>query len=178
MPKFEIQPCTEEDIPRFFDIISDAFAHDHEYCDAVFHKHDTPEGRKSGTQLMTHIYHNDPVGHFVKAVETETGKIVGAAKWNIYKAGEVPPQAELGGPFWPNEEEEEFAKAIFHSFFAPRQKVLEELNGRLVGKLSCSNSAHGSSLTSSSSRNAHGRPSLPRSGCGEITRKVGNRTRR
>jgi hypothetical protein len=58
--------------------------------------------------------------------------MIGAAKWNIYKAEEVPPQPQLGGPHWPNEEEEEFVKTIFHAFFAPRQKILEENNGRLV----------------------------------------------
>jgi hypothetical protein len=139
MPNFQVQPCTEEDIPRVFEIVSDAFGHDHEYVDAVFYQHDTPEGRKRGAEQMLHTFRHDPYGHFIKVVDTDTGKIVGAAKWNLYKAGEVPPQPALAGPlyesYWPSEEEEEFAKAIFHSFFAPRQKVLEENNGRLVGRL-------------------------------------------
>jgi hypothetical protein len=135
MPNMEIQPCIEEDIPRVFDIISDAFAHDHEYMEAVFHKHETSEGRKKGTEQLLKIYRHDPNGHFLKCVDKDIGKMIGAAKWNIYKAGEVPPQPKLGGPYWPDEEEEDFAKAIFHAFFAPRQKILEENNGRLVGML-------------------------------------------
>ncbi|KAJ4294061.1 hypothetical protein N0V90_007750 [Kalmusia sp. IMI 367209] len=132
MPNFKVQSCAEADIPRFFDIISDAFAHDHEYVEAVFHKHETPEGRKKGTEQMLNIYRHDPNGHFLKVVDETTDKMIGAAKWNIYKAGEVPPQPQLGGDFWPDEEEAEFAKEIFNAFFAPRQRILEENNGRLV----------------------------------------------
>ncbi|KAK3308295.1 acyl-CoA N-acyltransferase [Chaetomium strumarium] len=132
MPNFQVQPCTEEDIPRVFEILSDTFAHDHEYVDAVFHKHDTPEGRKNGAEQLLNTYRQDPYGHFIKVVDTDTGKTVGAAKWNIYKAGEVPPQPVLSGPYWPNDEEEEFAKAICQAFFAPRQKILKENDGRLV----------------------------------------------
>ncbi|CAJ2509043.1 Uu.00g140690.m01.CDS01 [Anthostomella pinea] len=132
MPNFQIQDCSEADIPRFTEIVSDAFAHDHEYVDAVFYKHDTTEGRKNSAEILLNMYCHDPNGHFLKVVDTDSGKMVGAAKWNIYKAGEVPAQIELAGDFWPNEEEAEFAKAIFHAFFAPRQKVLKENDGRLV----------------------------------------------
>jgi len=45
MPSFEVQPCTEADVPRVFEIISLAFGYDHEYMDAIFPAHDTPEGR-------------------------------------------------------------------------------------------------------------------------------------
>jgi hypothetical protein len=133
MPNFEVRPCDEEDIPRFVEIVSEAFSHDHEYVEAVFYNHGTPEGRNNAADMMLTMYRHDPNGHFVKVVDTDTSEMVGAAKWNIYKAGEVPPAPELGGPYWPNEEEEEFAKAIFTGFFAPRQKVLQENNGRLVG---------------------------------------------
>lgn len=133
MTNFEVQPCSEQDLTRFFEIISDAFAHDHEYIESVFQQHDTPEGRKMGAEQMLNIYRHDPNGHFIKCVDKETGKMIGAAKWNVYKPGEVAPQPQLSGPYWPNEEEEEFAKAMFHAFFSPRQRILEENNGRLVG---------------------------------------------
>ena len=133
MPNFKVQFCNEDDIPRFVEIVSEAFAHDHEYVEAVFYKHETPGGRKNAADLMLMIYRHDPNGNFIKVVDKDTGTMAGAAKWNIYNAGEVPPAPQLGGPYWPNSEEEEFARAIFTAFFAPRQKIIEENNGRLVG---------------------------------------------
>jgi hypothetical protein len=135
MPNLEVQLCNEDDIPRFVEIISEAFAHDHEYVEAVFYKHETPEGRRNAADLMLMIYRHDPNGYFLKVIDKDTGKMVGAAKWNIYNAGSIPPVPQLSGPYWPNAEEEEFAKAIFTSFFTPRQKIIEENNGCLVGML-------------------------------------------
>lgn len=133
MPSFEVHPCTEADIPRVFEIISLAFGHDHEYMDAIFPAHDTPEGRRAGSERMLQIFHGDPYGHFMKVVETDTGIVAGAAKWNIYKSGEVPPQPAIGGDYWESGVDKEFAQALFHGFFALRQGVIEETNGSLVG---------------------------------------------
>ncbi|KAF2626942.1 hypothetical protein BU25DRAFT_491853 [Macroventuria anomochaeta] len=132
MPSFEVQRCTEADIPRVFEIVSLSFANDHEYVDAVFPAHGTPEGRKIGSERMLQMFHGDPNGNFMKVVDKDSGKIVAAAKWNVYKAGEIPPQPEIDGDYWENEEDKEFAQRLFHGFFAPRQKVIEETNGNLV----------------------------------------------
>ncbi|KAJ4382912.1 hypothetical protein N0V86_002139 [Didymella sp. IMI 355093] len=134
MPSFEVQSCTQSDIPRVFEIISLAFGHDHEYMDAIFPAHDTIEGRRAGAERMLQIFHGDPYGHFVKVIDEDTGIIAGAAKWNVYKSGEVPPQPAIGGDYWESEEDREFAQALFHGFFALRQKVIEETNGNLVGR--------------------------------------------
>ncbi|KAJ4366099.1 hypothetical protein N0V83_007734 [Neocucurbitaria cava] len=132
MPSFEVQRCTEADIPRFFEIVSLAFANDHEYVDAVFPAHTTPAGRVRGSERMLDIFHGDPYGNFLKVVDTGTGKMVAAAKWNLYEGGPLPPQPEIGGDYWENEEEKEFAQCIFHAFFAPRQRVLEETGASLA----------------------------------------------
>lgn len=135
MPSFEVQRCTEADIPRIFEIVSLAFANDHEYVDAILPAHDTPEGRKIGSERMLQMFQGDPYGNFVEVVDNDTGVTVAAAKWNIYKGGEVRGQVEMGGDYWESEEDKEFAQALFHGFFAPRQKVIEETNGNLVGML-------------------------------------------
>ncbi|KAJ4409026.1 hypothetical protein N0V91_002841 [Didymella pomorum] len=132
MPSFEVQPCTEADIPRVFEIISLAFANDHEYMDAIFPAHGTPEGRRAGSERMLQIFQGDPYGNFTKVIDKDTGKIAGAAKWNLYKNGEVPPQPAIGGDYWDSEDDKEFAQALFHNFFAMRQKVIQETNGNLV----------------------------------------------
>ena len=52
----------------------------------------------------------------------------------MYKDGEVPHQPALDGNYWGNEEDKEFAQVLFQAFFTPRQRVIEETNGNLVGK--------------------------------------------
>lgn len=133
MPNYTINPCTGADMHRVFEIVSLAFGHDHEYMDAIFPSHDTPEGRSIGAERMLQMFHGDSYGHFVKVVEADTRTIVGAAKWNIYEKGIIPPQPELNGDYWQSEDDKEFAQALFHEFFAPRQKVIERTNGNLVG---------------------------------------------
>jgi hypothetical protein len=137
MPSFEVQRCTEADIPRVFEIVSLAFANDHEYVDAVFPAHNTTAGRKAGSERMLQLFHGDPYGNIIKCVDTETGTIVAAAKWNLYNGGNVPAQPAIDGDYWENAEEKEFAQAIFHSFFAPRQRVIEETGAHLAGKFRC-----------------------------------------
>lgn len=134
MSPFTVQYCTAADIPRVFELISLAFANDHEYVDAVFPAHNTPAGRKVGIQRELQVFHGDPYGHFLKVVN-ETGEIIAAAKWNLYKSGEVPPHPELDGDYWETDEEKEFAQSIFRAFFSPRQEAIEETNGHLVGKI-------------------------------------------
>lgn len=133
MPSFEVHLCTEADIPRVFEIVSLAFGHDHEYMAAIFPAHDTTKGRRAGSERMLQIFHGDPYGYFTKVVKTDTGIMVGAAKWNIYKSGEVPPQPGIGGDYRESGEDKDFAQALFHEFFALRQGIIEETNGSLVG---------------------------------------------
>jgi hypothetical protein len=123
MPSFQVQPCTEADIPRVFEIISLAFDHDHEYMDSIFPAHDALEGRSVGAERILQIFHGDPYGHFMKVVDTDTGIVAGAAKWNIYEKGVIPPQPAIDGNYWKSEEDKEFAQALFQGFFAPRQKI-------------------------------------------------------
>lgn len=124
-------------MPRVFEILSLAFANEHEYVDCCWQNHDTPAGRKAGGKRMLELMRGDPNGHIMKVVDLDdpnnSGRAVAAAKWNFYKAGEVPPQPIMGGDWWDTEENKEFAIAMFHGFFAPRQRVLEETNGNLVG---------------------------------------------
>jgi hypothetical protein len=133
MPSFAIERCAEADMPRVFELVSLAFANDHEYVDAVFPAHNTPAGRKAGSERMLQLFHGDPYGNIIKCVDNETGTIVAAAKWNFYNGGDIPAQPAIDGDYWENEEDKEFAQALFQSFFAPRQRVIEETGARLAG---------------------------------------------
>ncbi|KAK7448610.1 hypothetical protein Landi51_06286 [Colletotrichum acutatum] len=128
----EVRRCTENDIPRVFEIVSLAFANDHKFVDAVFPEHSTSEGRKLGSERMLAMFHGDPYSIFLKCIDTNTGQIVAAAKWNVYKGGPLPPPPELGGDYWKNDEEKRFAQAIFRGFLAPRQRAIEESGARLL----------------------------------------------
>lgn len=144
---FEVHPCIAEDIPRVFEIVSLAFGHDHEYMDAVFPAHSTPEGRKIGSERMLQTFHGDPYGHFMKLIDTDTGIIAAAAKWNIYRGGEVPPQPAIDGDYWDSTDDKEFAQALFYSFFTLRQRVIVGTDGNLVGTLQLQISSGFISLT-------------------------------
>ncbi|KAH3909533.1 hypothetical protein HBH56_157750 [Parastagonospora nodorum] len=132
MTNFEIQHCTEEDIPRVFELVSLSFGHDHEYMDAIFPHHDTPAGRKAGSERLLKSFHEDQHGVFLKLVETKSEKIVAAAKWNIYNGGPVPQQPELDGDYWQTEDDKEFAKGMFKEFFTARQRLIEETEAHLA----------------------------------------------
>ncbi|KXH68602.1 hypothetical protein CSAL01_05962 [Colletotrichum salicis] len=109
----EVQRCTEKDIPRVFEIVSLAFANDHEFVDAIFPAHSSPEGRKLGSERMLATFHGDP---YIASSSS----------------GPVPPPPQLDGGYWKNKEEKRFAQALFHGFFAPRQQAIEESGARLV----------------------------------------------
>lgn len=127
---FTLEKCTEADIPRFFEILSVAFGHDHEYIDSVFPDHDTPAGRAAGTERMLEIMKEDIYATFLKVV-TDQGKMIATAKWNIYD-NVLPPEDELTGDYWKDESEKEFAKHMFTGFHAPRRKHIEASKGNLV----------------------------------------------
>jgi hypothetical protein len=174
MPSFQVQPCTEADIPRVFEIISLAFDHDHEYMDSIFPAHDALEGRSVGAERILQIFHGDPYGHFMKVVDTDTGIVAGAAKWNIYEKGVIPPQPAIDGNYWKSEEDKEFAQALFQGFFAPRQKIIEETNGELVGMHSASSAGSRSQTNRGSTRDDDGRSRVSMYGSWQIVGQVGS----
>jgi hypothetical protein len=159
MPSFQVQPCTEADIPRVFEIISLAFDHDHEYMDSIFPAHDALEGRSVGAERILQIFHGDPYGHFMKVVDTDTGIVAGAAKWNIYEKGVIPPQPAIDGNYWKSEEDKEFA---------------EETNGELVGMHSASSAGSRSQTNRGSTRDDDGRSRVSMYGSWQIVGQVGS----
>lgn len=103
--------------------------------EAIFPHHDTPAGRKAGSERLLKSVHEDKNGIFLKLVDIGSGTIVAAAKWNIYKGGPVPPQPELDGDYWEAEDDKEFAKGVFKEFFIARQGLIEETEAHLAGML-------------------------------------------
>ncbi|KAF2462809.1 acyl-CoA N-acyltransferase [Lindgomyces ingoldianus] len=127
---FTVEKCTEADLPRFFEIVSLAFRHDHEYIDSVFPDHDTPAGREAGAERMLATMKADINAIFLKVVNDER-KIIAAAKWNIYD-GVVPPKPELTGDYWKDGDEKEFAKHMFDGYLVPRCQDIKDSRGNLA----------------------------------------------
>ncbi|KAF2110668.1 acyl-CoA N-acyltransferase [Lophiotrema nucula] len=128
---FTIQECTDEDMPRAFELLSEAFGHEHPYVESVFPAHGTPEGRRIGGERMLQWRKGDPLAINVKAVDDAAGKMIGHARW-IIPNGVVPPEFELGGDYWETEDQKEYAAWMFSQYLVPRRKAFKEYGGNVV----------------------------------------------
>lgn len=79
-----VEPCADDDIERVFHIIYDAFQHTQPFVDALFPKYDTPDGRALGRDRLLRQKKIDLSIRFIKAVDSETGQIVGNANWLVF----------------------------------------------------------------------------------------------
>ncbi|PVH98122.1 hypothetical protein DM02DRAFT_657602 [Periconia macrospinosa] len=128
---FTIQECTDEDMPRAFELLSEAFGHEHPFVEYVFPAHDRPQGRRDGAERFLQWRKGDPLATNIKAVHNETGEMVGHAKWIIPK-GVVPPEFELGGDYWETEDQKEYAAWIYSQYLVPRRQAFKDYGGNVV----------------------------------------------
>lgn len=126
----KIEKCNDGDMTRAFAIISAAFGHN-PYMDVLYPGHDTPQGHEAGGERMLAFKKSDPNTHFIKAIDTENGDIVGVAKWNIYN-GTIPEEVGLDGDYWATEEDKEYANCLWTSYLGPRRKAIKDSKGHLV----------------------------------------------
>ena len=67
--------------------------------------------------------------------DSETGEIIGVAKWNVYD-GDVPPEDGLGTTeFWESEDMAAYADALYRAYLVERRAAVRESSGHLLGKL-------------------------------------------
>ena len=64
----------------------------------------------------------DPADHWLKVVDTETGKIVGGALWKIYETNPYrAPVPAVDASWWPEGDElRDLTNALFEQFNSPR----------------------------------------------------------
>jgi hypothetical protein len=60
------------------ELFSLAFGHEHEYCEAFFAYHDTPDGRAGGSERML-AFKANPVVTFITFADSN-GKMIAGAK--------------------------------------------------------------------------------------------------
>ena len=129
---FSVTPCQPADFDRIFHVISDTFQHIQPIVDAFFPKHDTPAGHIHGVKLLCD-QQSDPDVHFIKAVDVESGEIVGVAKWLILheevKVGEIGDEGSLR----ESEEERAYVKELLIQYYSSRSEALREVGSKILG---------------------------------------------
>jgi len=126
-----VESMTEADFPRGFEILSEAFAHDHEYIETVFPKHETASGRKIGGERLLSIDKAQTYAHFLKALDAK-GEIIAMAKWNLFR-NEIPPEDGIGTQeFWDDKATAEYADSIYRHYLTKRRKAIRESGGNLA----------------------------------------------
>ena len=134
---FTTDPCTDPDFDRLFTIISTTFAHTQPILEAFFPQHDTPAGHIYGRDSLLASHKTDPTVRFVKATDTESGAIVGIAKWIVLHEDphfEVVDDDGEGVKGLRGEEESEFVRELLGQYFVPRANVIRDCGGKLVGR--------------------------------------------
>lgn len=125
----------DADISRMFEIFSLAFSTREPFCNAWYTKHWTPEGRQAGAKRMLQDKTTDSYGHYLKAVDSSTGEIVGMSKWMIYDNVVPDFAAQLSrdpGDHWIDPEQKACAIYLSRQIFAENREAVLVSNGNLV----------------------------------------------
>ncbi|KAK5135446.1 hypothetical protein LTR08_005234 [Meristemomyces frigidus] len=80
-----ILEAQDDDISRIFAICSLAFGETEPAWRAFFPNHWTEAGRKVGAERYLKTKQSDPHATYHKAVDTDTGEIVGFSIWTVYQ---------------------------------------------------------------------------------------------
>lgn len=125
----------DADMLRAFTITSLAFQRNEPFWDVVYPQHWTEVRREAAAKRWTARKRTDPKARFVKAVDEESGEIMGMAKWLIYhpSVGDVPEsQIEGEGPGDGDPEQRALCDALVANFLIPRNEAILRTKGHLV----------------------------------------------
>jgi hypothetical protein len=92
----QVHPATDTDFLNIFTVLSRAFDRNEPTVDVLFPAHWTAEGRERGAQRLRRSHASEPYVHFLKAVDDDSGEVVGMAKWYIHENSfpRVKPEGE------------------------------------------------------------------------------------
>lgn len=126
-----LKPCVDEDMDQVFDLLSSAFGPNDPYMATVYPNHEDLAKRAHRGKRMLATERGRAKSTYIKAIDEETGDIVGMAKWLV--AVNVLMEAErLEGDFWADEDSKELARFVSTSVRHLRYKRLMERQGYLV----------------------------------------------
>ena len=82
------------------------------------------EAFKESIERQIQWHNGDPTSYWIKAIDTETGRIVGAACWHIYKENPYSTQSDDECTWYPVGEPREMANTLMSQFSMPRTKYM------------------------------------------------------
>ncbi|KAK2765098.1 hypothetical protein FQN54_008797 [Arachnomyces sp. PD_36] len=127
----QLLKATLDDVPELVDVYGDSFA------DFTITRLCNPKGTQSPAARESHsgmleMQIKDPVGLMVKAVDTETGEILGYARWSMYLSGRT--EEELNAPVPQRPANPEIIVELRDNFLNLLDKTRKEVMG---GKPHC-----------------------------------------
>ncbi|MCJ1289374.1 hypothetical protein MMC34_000906 [Xylographa carneopallida] len=129
-------PCTVHllfptDLPTCTRILSRAFVHTSPIIDALFPHHDTPAGQAEAVTSFTKSLSTNPTAHFLKAVDDNTGAILGWGEWLVMDQG-LYVEEKADDSKWESEAEREWAGVLWAPLGAVRAQAAERAGGRFL----------------------------------------------
>ena len=79
---------------------------------------------RESTERQLQWHKGDSTSHWIKAVDTETGRIVGAACWHIYEKNPYSTLSDDECTWYPAGEPREMANSLMGQFLTPRTKYM------------------------------------------------------
>lgn len=126
--RYRIEVARQEDFPELVRAVWESFEDPPQtisriYCPVV--NNDVPASLEAFTELMLAELSMEPPDRLVwiKAVDTETGKIVAGSKWFFYQENPHAKQEEFVAIWHPEGMGRDFATACFHQMDRPRQTM-------------------------------------------------------
>ena len=87
---------------------------------------------KESTERQLQWHNGDPTSHWIKVVDTETGRMAGAACWHIYEENPYASQSDEECTWYPPGEGREMANSLMGQFLTPRTKYMAKPHLRMV----------------------------------------------
>ncbi|KAL9623737.1 MAG: hypothetical protein Q9160_001967 [Pyrenula sp. 1 TL-2023] len=123
----------DEDFEKMMDVVFGAIDGTDEFVKAVYPLNMNKEGRDKHRQKFLYIKSIDPSQRWLKVTDTASNEIIGVANWQVYDK-KKPPETTLDGPegTWSNQNEKEWAQAIFDAYMEDRRRVIRAATGPVM----------------------------------------------
>ncbi|EMD00454.1 hypothetical protein BAUCODRAFT_28808 [Baudoinia panamericana UAMH 10762] len=130
----KILEAEDADMKRVFECAALAFDRNEPFFDIIYPKHWLDTGRTQGGERMCQIKNSDPHTTFLKAVDEESGVIMGMAKWNVYAHNTLPDLSavQYRENLWDSDDGMAYASTLVNVFLKERNAAIRQSGGNLV----------------------------------------------
>ncbi|CAJ2506491.1 Uu.00g006210.m01.CDS01 [Anthostomella pinea] len=129
----QVLEAEDADMDRLIEVASLAFQRNEPMWDLMWPLHWETSGRKQAADRMREIRKSSPHAKYMKAVDADSGVIIGMAKWIIYSNNTLPGKSEVKHVnYWNDEEEMAFASIMAKLFLEERNAAIRKSGGNLV----------------------------------------------